>query len=142
MRADLLEFPDVLHFRRGRRRQWPEVLDILPADIEESCADRREQPLVQRRAVEIALEVRHLEREMRKGVRAVDDRLDVPRARHARDIAHGKELPRQVRDVADVDYFRLRCDRAFDRDPSARRSLVVGTGNEIFVTLIPSRAAR
>ena len=43
--------------RRGGRLQRPELRDVLAAHVEEAGADRREQPLVQARAVVVAAEI-------------------------------------------------------------------------------------
>ena len=123
MRPDLFELPDVLHLRGRRRRQRPQLLDILAAHVEEPGADRREQPLVQRRAVVVALEIAQLEREMRERVRAVDDRLNGAAARHPRDLAHGKQLTREVRHVAQVNDARLRRDRLLESRSQLRQVL-------------------
>src|SRR2546425_1968188 len=114
MRADLFELADVLHLTRGRRRQRPQLLNVLAADVQEAGADRREQPLVERGPVVVDLEIAQLEREMREGVRAVDDRLNPAAARHARDVAHREELSGEVRDVTEVNDLRLRRDGALD----------------------------
>ena len=93
--------------------------DAIPPHIQEARADRREQPLVQARAVEITLEVADLEWKLRVRMRAVDNRRDAARARQSADIAYWKNLPRQIGDVAEVNHFRLRGDRLFD----ARREI-------------------
>src|SRR5262245_58073590 len=117
MRTDFLELADVLALARRRRRQRPQLLDVLAADVEEAGADRRQQPLVQRRAVVVALEIAQREREVREGVRAVDDGLDAAAARHPRDVADREQLPGEVRDVAEVDDLRLRRERALEALP-------------------------
>ena len=61
---------------------------------------RREQPLVQARPVIIAVEVRVLEREVREGMRAVNDDFDAALAPHLAYALYGKYLPGEIRDVA------------------------------------------
>ena len=51
---------------------------------------------------------------MRHRVRAVDDRDDAARARHARQVLHREDLPGQVGDVAEVQHLGARRDRAFE----------------------------
>ena len=58
MGADLLELADVVVLRGRGRRQRPERRNQLAPDVEEAGADRRQQPLVQAGAVEIAPEIR------------------------------------------------------------------------------------
>ena len=99
------------------------------AHVEEAGADRRQQPLVQAGAVVVALEVAQLEREVREGVRAVDDGLDAARRAPACAMsAHREDLPGQVRDVAEVQHLRLRRDRALEAlGQSAMASSAPGT---------------
>ena len=118
--------------------QRPDLRDVLPAHVEEAGADRREQPLVQAGAVVVALEVAQLEREVRERVRAVDDRLDAARPRHARrSRCTGKSCP--VRFVMWQKWSTFVCGviaaRAADRRD--RPASVGGTGNEICVDLDP-----
>ena len=70
--------------------------------------DRREQPLVQAGAVDVALEVAEREGEVRECVGAVHDRADAARARGAADVPHREDLAGQVRDVAEVEDLRGR----------------------------------
>ena len=112
VRADLLELPDVVRLRRARRRQRPQRRDVLAAHVEEAGADGREQPLVQARAVVVAAEVARLEREVREGVRAVDDRLDAAAPGFVADLLHREDLPGEVRDVAEVQHLGRGRDRA------------------------------
>ena len=84
---------------------------LLLADVEEPGADRREEPLVEARAVVVAFEVVALERKVREGMRAVDEDLDAALARHPDDLADGQDLPGQVRDVRDLDDPGPRRDR-------------------------------
>src|SRR2546425_12754674 len=99
MRADLLELPDISDLLLGDGLQRPQLGNVLAADVQESCPVRREQPLVQARAVEIGLEVAQLEREMRDRVRAVDDRQEAALPRQATELLHPEAPSRQVRDV-------------------------------------------
>src|SRR5436190_24296062 len=55
-----------------------------------------------------------LEREVRKGVGAVDDNLDAARARHLADSLDRKDLAGEVGDVAHKDDFGARRDRALE----------------------------
>jgi hypothetical protein len=64
------------------------------------------------------------------------------RAPSSADLAHGEDLAGQVGDVAEVQDLRARRDRAFE-SRSARSSIDGGgTGNEIFVSVMPSRRTR
>ena len=62
--------------RAGAAVQRPGRRDAIAAHVEEAGVVRREQPLVQARAVVVALEIAQLEREVRERVRAVDDGQD------------------------------------------------------------------
>ena len=63
---------------------------------------------------------------VRQRVRAVDDRRDAALPRQPAQIADGEELPRLVRDVAEVQHLRLRRDRLLE--PLNRSACVVGHG--------------
>jgi hypothetical protein len=81
---------------------------VLATHVQEARADRREQPLVKAHAVVVAFEVAQLVGEMREGVRPVHDRLDPAGPRHACNVPHRKDLPGEVRDVAEMNDLRLR----------------------------------
>ncbi len=85
-----------------------------PPHVQKARAHRRQQPLVQARAVVVALEIGEREREMRERMCAVDDRLDAALAGHPADVADREDLPGEVRDVADVDHFRAWRDRLLE----------------------------
>ena len=112
MRPDLFELADVLAPGLACRRQRPQRLDVLPPDVEESRADRRQQPLVQAGAVEVTAEILHLEREVRERVSAVHDRLDASAPRLVANRLDRKYLSGQVRDVTEVQHLRRRRDGA------------------------------
>ena len=84
------------------------------AHVEEAGVVRRQQPLVQARAVVIHLEVAQLEREVRNRVRAVDDGEDAALAREPREPLHREQLPAEVRDVTEVHHLGLRRDRLLE----------------------------
>src|SRR5215471_2793698 len=104
-RPDLLELPDVLPLCRGRGLERPGPGDAVLAHVEKPVADRRAQPLVQARAVIIALEIAKLEWEVRRSMRAVDDCHDAALARHVAQALNWEELPGQVGDVAEMEQF-------------------------------------
>ena len=114
MGPDLLELAHVLVHLGRRRHHRPDLGDLRPADVEEPRADRRREPLVEARAVVVAVQLVTGKREMRVGVRPVHDHLDAARPAQLADLLHGKDLPRQVRDVTDVDDLGARRDRGFD----------------------------
>ena len=69
--------------------------------------------------------------------------VSMPRARASSQISLDREdLAGQVRDVAEVQHLRRRRDRRAS-SRSARSSIDFGgTGNEIFLSTIPSRRSR
>ena len=138
----LLELADVVGLRFGCRRQRPERSDVLAANIEKAGADWREQPLVEARAVVVAAEVACLEGKVCERVRPIHDGLDSTFPRLVADALHGKDLPREVGDVAEVQDLCCRRQRGNQRGLTARSATAGGTGNEIFVSLIPSRRTR
>ena len=122
MGADLLELADVLvHFRRGRHHR-PHLPDLGASHIEEAGPDRCREPLVEARAVVIAVEVALREREMGVRMRAIHDYFDPPRTAQLRDLLHREDLAREIRDVADMNDFGARRDRFLD----ASRQVVLG----------------
>ena len=108
--ADLLELANVVVGTLRRGLHGPRLRNAILPHVQEPGAGRRQQPLVQAGPVVVHLEVAELVREMRGRMRAIDDRGDAARTRHARDVLHREDLPRQVGDVAEVDELRLRCD--------------------------------
>ena len=112
MGPDLLELPDVVRLRRGRGLQRPQAGDVFPPHVKKPRADRREQPLVQARAVVVAAQIADLERELRERMRAVDNCLDPAPPRLVADLLHRKDLPREVGDVAEVQDLRRGSDGA------------------------------
>jgi hypothetical protein len=111
VRADLFELADVLAAGVICRRERPQLFDVLPADVQKTSSDGREEPFVKAGAVKIASQILRLEGEVREGVRAVNHRFDSPAARFVANRLHGKNLPRQVRDVAEVKHLRRRSYR-------------------------------
>ena len=107
VRANLLELADVVSQLHVGGSERPYLRDQRLPHVEEAGTDGREQPLVQARAVHVALEVGQREREVREGVRSVHDRPDPPRSCRATDVIDREDLTRQVRDVAEVDHLRL-----------------------------------
>ena len=79
--------------RFGCRLQRPEPRDVLSAHVQKSGSDRREQPLVQARAVVVAAKIGDLEGELREGVCAVDDRLHPRRRASSQIFFTGKIWP-------------------------------------------------
>ena len=72
--ADLLELPDVVVLALPRGLQRPGLLDVLAADVEQARPVRGQQPLVEARALVVALKVAQIEREVCHGVCPVADR--------------------------------------------------------------------
>src|SRR5262245_28841538 len=103
MRADLLKLADVGAVLLIRSHQRPQAGDFRFANIQEACAVRREQPLVQARAVIVAIKIGVFVGEVRESMRAVNNRLDAARARHPADVFDRIDLPAQVGDVTEMD---------------------------------------
>ena len=78
--ADLLEFPDIFSQGMVGPHHRPDPGDFGFPHVQHTCADRRQQPLMQRRAVVIAVEILVQERKLREGMRAIDDDFYPPRA--------------------------------------------------------------
>ncbi len=114
VRADGLEFPDVVILLFGGCLKGPEPRDHFLADVEAAVADGRQQPLVQTNTVGIALEVPQLEGKLPQGVGAVNNGDDPLRAGEAADPRDGEHLRRQVGDVAEMENLRLRRDGLFE----------------------------
>src|SRR5262249_14392369 len=114
MCADLLEFPDIFAQGMVGRHHRPDPGYLGFPHIEHARADRRQQPLMQRRAVVIAVEILMEERKLREGMRAVDDDLDPARASELANLLDGKDLASPVGDVAYVDDLGLRREAFLD----------------------------
>ncbi len=93
------------------RHHRPQRLDLVAPDVEEARPDRGVQPLVQRRAVVVDVEIVAREGEVREGVRAIHEDLDPLLPRHLHDLPHRENLPGEVGDVRDFDDAGARRDR-------------------------------
>ena len=113
-RADLLEFPDVVRLSRRGGLERPRLRDVFLSHVQKTVADRAAQPLVQARAVEINVQIAKLEREVRRRVRAVDDRRDAALPGEAAQLLNREQLAGEVRDMAEMQDFRARRDRFFE----------------------------
>src|SRR5262249_26865044 len=80
------------------------------ANIKKASAVRGQQPLVQARAVVVAIQIVVFIGEMREGVRAVDNRLEAASARQLADAFDRINLPAQVCDVTEMYYASARRD--------------------------------
>src|SRR5215207_10383699 len=109
-RARLLELADVGVLRPLRGEERPDPGDLVTPDVEHPRPLRRVQPLVQRGAEVVAIQIVALELELREGVRAVDNRLGAAPPRQLADVADGRDLPRQVNRVRDEDEPRARSE--------------------------------
>src|SRR5262249_15393390 len=114
MSADLLEFPDILAQRMVGAHHRPDPGNFGFPHVEHARSYRGQQPLMERRAVVIAVEILVKERKLREGMRAVDDDLYPPRARQLANLLDGEDLARSVGDVAYVDDLRLRREALLD----------------------------
>src|SRR5262245_21435077 len=114
MSADLLELADVGAVLLFRRHQRPEAGDFRFANIKKASAVRRQQPLVQTRAVVVAIQIVVFIGEMREGVRAVDNRLEAASARQLADAFDRINLPAQVGDVTEMYDACARSDIALE----------------------------
>ena len=141
MRADLLELADVVLLRGGGRHQRPQRRDLLAPHVEEAGADRRQQPLVQAGAVVVAAEIRALNGKCAKACAPSTIGLDAAAPRLVADPLHRKDLAGEIRDVAEVQDLRRRRDRARAAIGEVVHA-IGGTGNEIFVSMMPSRRTR
>lgn len=103
MRADLLEFADIVIHLLGRRHHRPEIPDLVAPNIQESGSVRCEQPFVQTGGVVITAQVVVIEVEVCECVCAIDDDRDAVATGHFHDLAHGQYLPGDVDRVAHQD---------------------------------------
>src|SRR5262249_53797998 len=101
----------------------PQAGDFRFTNIKEASAVRRQQPLVQARAVVVAIQIVVFIGEMREGVRAVDNRLDAARARQLADAVGRINLPAPVGDVTEM------------YDASARRDVALENLDDLILTL-------
>src|SRR6185503_13644723 len=62
----------------------------------------------------IAIQIRVLEGKVRERVRAIDDHFNAALAAELTDSLDGKNLPGEIGDVAHLNYFGLRGDRALE----------------------------
>src|ERR1043165_1538868 len=85
VRADLFELANVGFLFVFGREQRPDLRDLVALDVEQARAFGRVKPLVQRSCEVVAIEIRLLEIELGKRMRAVDDRLDTVTSRHLAD---------------------------------------------------------
>src|SRR6266516_6192777 len=99
MGADLLVFPDVVVLFGRCGHEWPKILLLLFAHVEEAGPHRREQPFVKARAIVVAFEIVPLEWEMRERARAVDEHLDPQWPRHLHYLSHRHYLTGEIGDV-------------------------------------------
>jgi hypothetical protein len=116
---DLLELADVgLHFRRGGGER-PQVADALAIHVEKARPVRSAQPLVQAHPVVVAVQLGAGGGEAGEAMGAVHDHGDAARPSQRHDLAHGKDLPREVDHLTGQDQARAGRERA----PEARHHL-------------------
>ena len=84
------------------------------AHVQHARADGRQQPLVQRGAEVVAVQIGVLEGELREGMRAIHNHLDAALASHLADLLHREDLAGAIGDVADVNHLGARRDRLLD----------------------------
>src|SRR5436189_1295403 len=96
VRADRLEFADVVVLTLRCSLQRPGLRDVFLPHIQQAVADRRQQPLMQADTVVITLEVAQCEGEVGQGMGTVDDRKNPSRPSETAEPLDGKELPGQV----------------------------------------------
>src|SRR5687768_7390709 len=110
MRPDLLELSDVVVLILRRRHERPQLLLFVLSDIEESSADRRQQPFVEARPVVVGAEIIALEWEMRERVSPIDQNFDSARPREIDELANRHDLAGEIRDVRNLYDSRPRSD--------------------------------
>src|SRR3954466_3429409 len=108
MCPDLLVFANVFVLRRCSCHQRPQLPDLLFADVEEASSNRREQPLMETGAVIIRAELVSRKREMAERVRSINENFNPARTSEFHELADRHDLPREVRDVRQLDDFRFR----------------------------------
>src|SRR5713226_8264612 len=114
MRADFFELADVALLLVFGGEQRPDLGDLFTPDVQHAGALRRVQPFVQAGAKIIAVQVRLLEIELSKGMRAVNNRLDAPGARHFADGLDRSDLSGDVYLMGDLNQPRARRNGAFE----------------------------
>ena len=120
MRADFFELANVLVHPLWRGHQRPMLLDAVFAHVQHASANGGGEPLVQARAVEIAVHVRKLERHVRERVRSVHDAGDAPRARQRANLPDGHNLARHEHHVGHVNHARARRDSLLEHPHQVR----------------------
>ena len=114
MRADLFELANVfIHVWRGGH-QRPSALDLVAPHVEETRPVRGKQPLVERRAVAIAVQIGSFERKVGVGVGPVHNSLDASGPRHLAYLLYRKDLAAQVGNVAAEDHLGSRRNRLLE----------------------------
>src|SRR6516165_11075314 len=84
---------------------------LVRGEVEKSGAKRRQQPLVQVGAIEVAADTLQVERNHARSMGAVDDRQDSMPPRRGANLFDGQYCSGGVADVADKEQprFRLEC---------------------------------
>src|SRR5581483_3222340 len=113
MRTNLFELADVGFLFVFRGEQRPNLRDLVALDVEQSRAFRRVQPFVQTRSKVVAIEIRLLEIELRKRMRAIDNRFDTVTPRHLADGFDRSDLPGEIDLMSNLNQSRARRDRPF-----------------------------
>src|ERR1051326_1371389 len=115
MRADLFEFANIAFLLVFGSKQGPDLGDLVTLNIKKSGPFRRVEPLVQRRAEVVAVQVFLFEIKLRERVRAVDDRFDAVTAGHLTYGFHRRDLAGDIYLMSNLNQARARRNGPFKR---------------------------
>src|ERR1700728_411168 len=107
MRAGMLEFPIIAGGSACAAINGPELLNAVAPHIENSSTEGCSEPLVERSAVIVTVQVRKSIIELAEGVRGVDHHRYATRVSHIANGAHWQDVPGDVHHVGYHQQTRL-----------------------------------
>ena len=110
-RSRVVELSDVVIREPVITVDRPELRDPVPLHIQDACAERDAEPLVQGGAVVVRAGVGNAIVELRERVRAIDHHVHTTRVRHLGHFPHRQHLAREVHHMTDHEQARPRGDR-------------------------------